>query len=187
MHPQLAHLRKNELFLFDAFLPETRYIGEIGLDGAPEYRCHWNSQVTVFDHVLEKCREAGGRIMSIHSRRAKGTVLDHLDRFPGAGTPVLHWFSGSFKELERAIRFGCWFSVGPAMLKSEKGRARAARVPRERVLTESDGPFAQVNGVAAMPWHVENALHILSEIWALPPDEVVQKLQYNLKALLNKH
>lgn len=187
LHPQLAHERQNELALFDRFLPETRYIGEIGLDGAPEFRGHWQSQVVVFEHVLARCRAAGGRIMSIHSRRASGAVLDYLEKFPEAGTPVLHWFSGSFRDLDRAINLGCWFSIGPAMLASEKGRGVAARMPRERVLTESDGPFAQLNGEAVMPWHVENAIGELSQIWSLRPGEVDQNIHRNLKSLLAKH
>src|SRR5688572_3852935 len=43
LHPQLAHERQSELALFDSILPETRYVGEIGLDGAPEFRPHWRS------------------------------------------------------------------------------------------------------------------------------------------------
>src|ERR1035441_1290583 len=38
LHPQLAHERMSELALFDSYLPETRYVGEIGLDGAPGER-----------------------------------------------------------------------------------------------------------------------------------------------------
>jgi TatD DNase family protein len=187
LHPQLAHERRSELALFDSLLPETRYIGEIGLDGAPEFRSHWQSQVVVFEHVLGKCRAAGGRIMSLHSRRASSDVLDYLEKFPEAGTPVLHWFSGSSRDLDRAINLGCWFSIGPATLASEKGRGLAARMPRERVLTESDGPFAQLNGEAVMPWQVENAIQALSQIWSLPPEEVDQNIHQNLQSLLAKH
>jgi TatD DNase family protein len=187
LHPQLAHERQNELALFDRFLPETRYVGEIGLDGGPEFRSHWRSQLAAFEHVLVKCRTAGGRIMSLHSRRASGAVLDCLERFTEAGTPVLHWFSGSFRDLQRAINLGCWFSVGPAMLLSDKGRALAARMPRERVLTESDGPFAQLNGKAVMPWHVENAIGELSRIWSLPPEEVEKNIHRNIQSLLERH
>jgi TatD DNase family protein len=187
LHPQLAHERQNELVLFDRFLPETLYIGEIGLDGSPEFRSHWQSQVLVFEHVLAKCRAARGRIMSLHSRRASGAVLDYLEKCSEAGTPVLHWFSGSLRDLERAINLGCWFSIGPAMLASEKGRALAARMPRERVLTESDGPFAQLNGEPVMPWHVENALRELSRIWSQPPQEVDQNIHRNLQSLLARH
>jgi TatD DNase family protein len=60
--------------------------------------------------------------MSIHSRRAAGAVLDRLEGHTGAGSPVLHWFSGTKRELERAMKLGCWFSVGPVMLQTEKGR-----------------------------------------------------------------
>jgi TatD DNase family protein len=187
LHPQLAHERQSELPLFDSLLPDARYIGEIGLDGAPEFRRYWPQQVAVFEHVLTKCRDAGGRIMSLHSRRASGAVLDYLEKFSRAGTPILHWFSGSFRDLDRPINLGCWFSIGPAMLASEKGRGLAARMPRERVLTESDGPFAQLNGEAVMPWQVDNAIQALSQIWSLPPEEVDQNIHRNLQSLMAKH
>lgn len=187
LHPQLAHERRNELVLFDSFLPDTRYVGEIGLDGSPEFRGYWSTQVEVFEYVLRKCCAANGRIMSIHSRRTSSTVLDCVEKFSGAGTPVLHWFSGSFSDLERAINLGCWFSVGPAMLASAKGRTLAARMPQERVLTESDGPFAQLNGESAMPWHVENALCQLGQIWSLPQEQVDQNIHRNLQSLLAMH
>ena len=142
------------------------------------------SRLTCLSTFWRKCREAGGRIMSLHSRRASGALLDYLERFTEAGTPVLHWFSGSFRELETAIDLGCWFSVGPAMLASEKGRALAARMPRERVLTESDGPFAQLNGEAVMPWHVEQAVGDLALIWSVPQQDVRQLINRNLRSLL---
>ncbi len=187
LHPQLAHERQNELSLFDSLLPDSRYVGEIGLDGAPEFRKHWQTQITIFEHILRKCCEAGGRIMSIHSRRSSGAVLDYLESFPEAGTPILHWFSGSVRDLDRAINLGCWFSVGPAMFTSENGRALAPRMPRERVLTESDGPFAQVKSETVMPWHVQNAIDELGQIWSLPSEDVDQNIHRNLQALLAKH
>jgi TatD DNase family protein len=125
--------------------------------------------------------------MSLHSRRASGAVLDGLEKFSDAGTPVLHWFSGSLRDLDRAVSLGCWFSVGPAMLAGERGRALAARMPRDRVLTESDGPFAQVNGEVLKPWDVEKAIHGLSRIWSLSPEEVTQAVDRNLQILLEKH
>jgi TatD DNase family protein len=184
LHPQLAGERKGELPLFDALLPDTRYVGEIGLDGAPEFRKSWKDQRDVFEHILARCRDAGGRIMSIHSRRASQPVLDCLEETPGAGTPVLHWFSGSLRDLERAIRLGCWFSVGPAMLVGERGRELAARMPMSRVLTESDGPFAQLDGKAIEPWQVNRACEILAGIWSISAEEVDRRLLENLKRLV---
>ena len=125
--------------------------------------------------------------MSVHSRRSSGTVLDSLERTPAAGSAILHWFSGSFRDLERADNLGCWFSVGPAMLASEKGRALAARMPCDRVLTESDGPFAKLDGSPVNPWQVENAVQALGEIWSMSPEKVDQTINDNLRRLLSTH
>src|SRR5579862_7818767 len=51
LHPQIAHERQSELSLFDALLADARYVGEIGLDGAPDFRPHWQIQIMVFDHI----------------------------------------------------------------------------------------------------------------------------------------
>jgi TatD DNase family protein len=183
LHPQIAHERQSELPLFDELLPEVRYVGEIGLDGAPEFRRHWHIQVAVFEHILAKCSAAGGRIMTLHSRRASSAVLDRVRGFSDAGTFILHWFSGSARDLESAIKLGCWFGVGPAMLKSERGRALVARMPPDRVLTESDGPFAQLDGAAVLPWQAHLAVDELSRLWSLSRETVDEMLLANLRRL----
>lgn len=184
LHPQLAHERASELGLFDELLKQNKYVGEIGLDGGPELRRHQNKQKQVFDHVLASCSKAGGKILSIHSRRAASAVLESLALHPDAGAPVLHWFSGTPSELERAIQQKCWFSVGAAMMSSSKGRALVERMPRDRVLTETDGPFAEVAGIALMPWNVSEAESQLCEIWQVSADQGRADLRMNLQRLL---
>jgi TatD DNase family protein len=184
LHPQIAHERFGELPLFDRLISETRYVGEIGLDGSLELRQHWDAQVAVFSHILKTCRAAGGRIMSIHSRRAVKAVLDALEDVPGSGVPVLHWFSGSARELARAVSMGCWFSVGPSMLASDNGRMLAAKMPQDRLLTESDGPFAQLAGSTLMPWDAPKAALALARCWSIPEDEVAKIVTSNLKCLV---
>lgn len=66
LHPQLAHQRKNELALFDTLIEETRYIGEIGLDGSKGYKEHFNDQLIVFNHILQKCESQKDKILTIH-------------------------------------------------------------------------------------------------------------------------
>jgi TatD DNase family protein len=183
LHPQIAHERKGELPLFERLLPRVRYVGEVGLDGGPEYRRHWPDQQQVFSRVLELCAQAGGRIITIHSRRAATQVLDAVEARPGAGIAILHWFSGTQKELSRAVGLGCWFSVGPAMLFGEKGRTLVMKMPRDHVLTESDGPFAQVDGRAAWPWDADRAVETLAQIWSEPVDAVRSQLLDNLRRL----
>jgi TatD DNase family protein len=184
-HPQLAHERHGELELFDRLITQAHCVGEIGLDGHPDFRRHWKYQTQVFEHVLSKCSSAGGRLMSVHSRRASSAVLDRLQEFSRAGTPVLHWFSGSAKDLDRAIDLGCWFSVGPAMLAGENGRMLAARMPRDRVLTESDGPFVQVDGQPIMPWNIDRAIKALAHIWSLPGTAATDAVRFNFQRLFS--
>lgn len=181
LHPQIAHQRKGELPLFERLLPKAQYVGEIGLDGAPEFKAHWADQMLVFGRALDLCQAAGGRTLSIHSRRAATPVLDALEARPGVGTPILHWFSGSNRELARAIEIGCWFSVGPAMLRGEKGRELVRRMPKNRILTESDGPFAQVAGRAAWPWEAAYATSDLEKLWEQSSTEVEGQLLDNLR------
>ena len=184
LHPQLAQQRKGELAQFDELVHETRYVGEIGLDGTPECKPFWEDQMVVFEHILQTCARAGGHILSIHSRRAEKDVLVLLERNRTAGTPILHWFSGSLRSLEQAIRLDCWYSVGPAMLRSQKGRELVGRMPPDRVLTETDGPFAMFSDRAIQPWDVADAVNRLAEIWQRTVQKVEQRLASNLRLLV---
>jgi TatD DNase family protein len=184
LHPQLASERKQELRLFDRYLPEAMFVGEVGLDGSPEHRSSWSDQAAVFDHVLRSCEEAENKIVSIHSRRAAGPVLESLNRFGGVRAPILHWFSGTLAEVRRATDRGCWFSVGPAMLAGAKGRALVREMPRDRVLLETDGPFAQVRQNALRPWDVAIACRALAEVWGTDYENAEVKIRSNEHSLL---
>jgi TatD DNase family protein len=91
-------------------------------------------------------------------------VLNALQTYPRAKTSILHWFSGSQRELARAIELSRWFSVSLTMLGWSKGRALTANMPRDRVLTETDGPFARVGRQAALPWDAESLTAALAEL-----------------------
>lgn len=184
LHPQLAQQRKGELDQFDQLVHETRYVGEIGLDGTPECQPFWRDQLEVFEHVLDKCAAVGGRILTIHSRRAENEVLERLELQRGAGVPILHWFSGSYRSLERAKLLDCWYSVGPAMLRGQKGRELVKRLPANRVLTETDGPFVMIGDRAIQPWDVQDAVEQLAKIWSLQVQDVEERLAVNLRTLI---
>lgn len=183
-HPQLAFERALELSLFRELLPKTAFVGEIGLDGSPEHAKTLSTQRGIFEGVLTACEQDGGRIMSIHSRGAASAVMDMLVDHPSAGIPVLHWFSGQPKELLRAVQMGCWFSVGPVMLGSKRGQALSALMPRDRILTETDGPFSKVRDVSLRPWQAEEGIVVLAAQWGLSVTEASQIIRENLDHLL---
>ena len=183
LHPQLAGERHSELNLFDLMLPETAYVGEIGLDGSKEHKASFAVQTRVFRHILNSCNKRGGRILSIHSRHAAGQVLEHLSEAVGKSTPILHWFSGSSKEAKRANQLGCWYSVGPAMLRTKSGRNRVAQMPIQKVLLETDGPFAKLNGIPLKPIHAELSIPVLSRLWGASQSATRRQLADNLRTI----
>jgi TatD DNase family protein len=182
-HPQLAHERHTELPLFEALVGEARYVGEIGLDGGPEHRAHLEVQTRCLQRILTACSRAGGRVMSIHSRGAADEVLDVLEQQPEAGISVLHWFSGTRKQLDRAVKLGCWFSVGPAMVRGLKGRQLLAAMPRNRVLTETDGPFGKGVDGPLMPGQVGPAVAACGATWQIDLTEAQDQLDSNLRTI----
>lgn len=183
LHPELVSTRHAEADLFPVLLGETDYVGEVGIDGSPAHKRSIALQERVFTKILEHCAASGGRLLSIHSRAAATRVLDCLEKMPKAGTPIFHWFSGSVRELDRAISLGAWFSVGPAMLRSKKGRHLVELMPSERVITETDGPFARSGNSPLYPWDVSSAEGLLSQIWCKDRDQSAELVRANLLEL----
>lgn len=183
LHPQLAHLRKNELALFDKLVDRTRYIGEIGLDGSKGYADYFDDQLEVFTHILKKCEGFDDKILTIHSLNAIGEVLEQLKLHPNAGTSILHWFLGTKKQVLEAVELGCFFSIGPAMLASARAKKVISWIPQDRVLLETDGPFAKVAGNILFPSSVGTVTEYLAEIWCKSKASVIEQLSANLRCL----
>jgi TatD DNase family protein len=188
LHPQLVAARASELTLWERHLPETRYVGEVGLDAGPQFYKSLDAQKQVFRTVLERCAEAGGKILTVHSVRSAPMVLDmvehHLPR--DRGVVVLHWFSGSKAEARRAADLGCYFSINAEMTRSDRGRALVANLPMDRLLTETDGPFTQIDDRPTRPADVETTIQALGNLCHFTPEVMAATVQTNLRALLNE-
>ncbi|AJY53005.1 MULTISPECIES: Qat anti-phage system TatD family nuclease QatD [Halomonadaceae] len=186
LHPEIAGDRFQELDLLIELIDGANAVGEIGLDGSKRYVSSYLKQKQVFATAVKRCHDLGGRSLSIHSRQAVPDVLTLLREFPDHGTPVLHWFTGSVSELKAAAAQGCWFSIGPAAFNSAAGKALAKRLPKEKVVPESDGPFAQLDDRPVMPWDFDITANLLSEAWSMPALDVRYQLLSNAKALLEQ-
>ena len=186
LHPQLAHERWQELELFDALLNQTRYVGEIGLDGGKEFKIHWETQLKVFRHILRSSAKSSGKILSIHSRMSADAVLDELSQV-NDNLPILHWFSGTKQQLKRAIEMGCYFSVGPAMLSCKKGCELVQFMPIEKILVETDGPFGSFKTQDLFPWNANIAIAILADMWGMNLSEAESMLKQNLFRSISKY
>lgn len=187
LHPQLVAERTDELTLWERYLPETRYVGEVGLDAGPRFYKSLAAQKNVFRTVLERCAEAGGKILSVHSLRSVTAVLDMIERYlpRDRGVVVLHWFTGSKSEARRAAALGCYFSVNAEMVRSDRGCALVAYLPMDSILTETDGPFTQINGHSAEPSDMNVTTDEIARVRNVPLHEIARAVQINLKALLH--
>jgi TatD DNase family protein len=143
LHPQLVFQRYDELPLVKKHLGGTDYIGEIGLDFNNQFYASREKQIAVFDNIIRWCSEKGGKVISIHSVRSDKAVLDILEKYRCAqqNNCILHWFSGSLTQLQRAVEMGCFFSVNSAMIKSANGRGLIYSLPHEKIVVETDAPF----------------------------------------------
>jgi len=161
-HPELIHQYKRQIPLMWDMLPEVRYVGEVGLDLVD--KSSEKEQEAFFSELVERCRYDSNKIFTIHSRRAVDKVLEILGdnyRFKA----ILHWFSGSRNELEKAIEKGCYFSVNGAMIKSKRFLEFLPMIPSSRILIETDSPFTSYTGS-----YNEHLQSIKTEIQAYKPD-----------------
>lgn len=185
LHPEIAAGREHELVLFEKLLPQTRYVGEVGLDGSRPHRDTIDRQGAILTEILGLCSLAGGRIISLHSRGASGVLLDVLAVEPNAGTCVLHWFNGSPKQIAQASEMNCWFSVGANMLASSRGRSAVSGMPRDRIVPETDGPFGTYGDRPAYPWEAGAMVPLLAELWSENPRSVSAQLMSNFRRLVS--
>jgi len=183
LHPLLAERHGAERSDFQKLAGKARFIGEVGLDHSEAGKGTEHEQQVSFRVVLESINKCP-RFVTVHSRGAEPLVLDLLSEYQV--TPVvLHWYSGSIACLDRAVEMGHYFSVNPAMIRNAKGKALISRMPKERVLTESDGPYCQVGRQAARPWDVSMVLAGLSILWDMPSPSVIQQVHCNAVALMS--
>lgn len=188
LHPQLVAERETELPLFHHLLSETRYVGEVGLDAGPKYFQSIEAQQRVFLSILRACAEQGGKILTVHSVRATSKVLGYIEHLlPNErGSVVLHWFSGSASEARRATDLGYYFSINSEMLRSPNHCALVSKLPINRLLTETDGPFVAVAGRPARPRDVVHTVEKLAVVMNLSAEMMASQIITNLETLESK-
>lgn len=184
MHPEIVEKKAAERTLLISCIAEADFIGEVGLDGSVQHRRTIALQESIFKDVLIESERCGGRILSIHSRNAASRVLDLVEQYCKRSVPVLHWFSGTVQETRRAAAMGCWFSIGPAMIRGAKGLRILRELPLDKILPETDGPFARDGSAPFMPWHAITIVETIASVWNTTEEWARNQLKDNLAVLL---
>ena len=178
-HPLAVGENQRELPLFLRLVGEAQFIGEIGLDLSREGEATKTDQIRVFSAIIEAIAKGTG-FVTMHSRRAADEVLETLKRFD-FHRAVFHWFSGSRKCLEEAIEWGCLFSVNTSMIDTKSGREVISWLPKERVLTETDGPYVKLGRHPAEPADVRMVVESLASLWSISVKDAEAQIHHNFE------
>jgi len=169
LHPLHAHqVGMAGVLRFSRHAAASPWIGEIGLDFSAAGRGTRDIQLAIFDALLA-LPQVRNRPVTVHTRGAEKIAVQRL---ADAGVrAVLHWYTGPLGVADDALAAGMFFSVNPAMLSSAKGRALLARLPRERVLLETDGPYTRCGNRVCEPGDLPTLVDELARIWQASPEQ----------------
>lgn len=183
LHPLAVKDHEPELKLFAENFALAEYIGEVGLDFSGSNKLSKQAQEKSFAMVVSHIKSAK-KFVTVHSRGAEDTVLEIL-RTGGAGPVVFHWFSGSKRQLGSVLGAGHRISINPSMTGTAKWAEFISFIPREAILTETDGPFTKVGRRSTVPGDVAIVLSWLAETWKISPKEASEKIAENFDKLMH--
>lgn len=162
-----------------------RLLGEVGLDFGKRHRETRDAQLSMFRAIARWAAAHEGTLLSIHSVHAAADVLDVLDAEGAleACTCLFHWYSGPSDLLKRAVLAGCYFSIGPRMLASGKGREYVKAIPVSQMLLETDDPPEQ-GAPYSFAELQENLRRVAEHITSVRGTETLGKIASTSQALL---
>lgn len=181
LHPlHASQLGMTGVLRFSRMAARAAWIGETVLHFSPAGRGSRPAQLAVFEALLA-LPQLRDRPVTVHTR---GAEREAVQRLANAGArAVLHWYTGPPAVADEALAAGLSFSVNPAMAASAKGRALLSRLPHDRVLLETDGPYARVAGSACAPEGLPGLIETIARVWQATPEYVHETIIRNQQQL----
>lgn len=120
---------------------ESPILGETGLEGHYDF-VDMGTQLTCLRPHLEVAK-AHGVPLILHCRAAEELLYQELKSANLERPGVVHCFTGSWEWAERFLDLGCYIGItGIVTFKNALDVAEVARrVPLDRLLVETDGPY----------------------------------------------
>lgn len=183
LHPlRAASFSPNDVARFFRLVPQTNWIGEVGLDYSRAGAATAKAQQRIFDVVLTEA-QPGRHPLTVHSR---GAEKDVIGRLSDAGLPaILHWYTGPLGLVDNALQAGLRFSINIAMTRSRKFPGLIRAIPRDRVLLETDGPYAKDRGRPAHPGELRSVVIALAQAWGMDLGDSTRVLVANQERFLS--
>lgn len=164
--------------------PKVVAYGEIGLDFFRN-RSPRDVQLRRFGEQLDIASELNLPVI-IHDREAHLETLKALQSWKGNRPVIIHCFSGDAAMAQECVRRGYFVSIaGPVTYpKNDKLAEVVRRVPRERLLVETDCPYLTpqaFRGKRNEPAHVRYTAGRVAEILGLSLEEVAEATSRNAR------
>ncbi|MBF7097152.1 TatD family hydrolase [Alkalibacter mobilis] len=187
IHPWEAHKFVDDLDVFDSCIMESQLIGEIGLD------FYWitnnkfySYQRKVFEYMLSRCQRYE-KSPNMHTKGAESEILEYLMRYE-IKNPIIHWYSGPRDVFEKLVDRGCYFTIGVDVYNSKITRDLVKSLPKDKILTETDGPDALkwINGKRGYPSEIKKVVREISILLNMDEEEIKSQIYDNLTKILSQ-
>lgn len=177
---------QKEISKFELFINHTSFIGEIGLDFSREGLPSKEIQLQIFSKLLSVIKNcSSNKILSLHSRGAEKEVLAKLIE-NNIDYAIFHWYSGSIATIEEILNAGYYFSINTSMIKSKKGKEIIGKIPLNRLLVESDGPFIDTKSNPINPFDLIEVYNYIGLAYNIPLQRALDLVKNNFYYLMSK-
>jgi len=158
--------------------PKVIGIGESGLDYFYDKAPRDVQQENFRAHI--RAAALTGLPLAIHARDADEDIARILREERAGGQKfqfLLHCFSSGRGLAEAAVEMGGYFSFSGIITfpKAQELRDIAAKIPKERVLVETDSPYlapVPFRGKRNEPAYTVHTAKVLGEVFGLTPEEI---------------
>lgn len=181
-HPQNQSLSLNDFNDFLMLLSKTKYVGEIGMDFSSTKFIEHELQVKYFEKIIEIC-SAEDKLISVHLRESESEAIKIIQKYRPQKC-IIHWFSGNTSQLKELAALGCYFSINSNMVQSAKSQARIMKIPLDKILVESDGPFTKVLNHKYTPDQLINVYQVIGSHFGIP--EFINQVYKNFHRVLSQ-
>lgn len=155
--------------------PRVCALGEVGLD----YHYDLSPRATqrgVFRRQVQIAHETGlPLILHMREAHAEGLAILRDEGFPEAGV-LLHCCGLDWEELKPWVEADCFIAYGGPLTfkKGDWVREAAVKVPRNRLLTETDSPYMTpepMRGIECGPAHTIFTAEVLAQVFGCETEE----------------
>ena len=165
-NPKMVNEQSFDVRNFNYAFKTSNYIGEVGLDFSKKYYSLKDTQIKIFEQIV-KIASCENKLLNIHSYMAEKVVFDILARYK-IRRSIIHWYTGDAQCMEELIKLGCYFSINCNMVESANRCKLLKKIPLNRILIESDGPFTKVNNKKYEPSLLDESYSVIENALEVP-------------------